>query len=58
MTRKRISVLAGVAVIAAAGIGTGVAIAVSSSPGQLGAALRLSQPCRGLGRPATPGTGP
>jgi len=34
MTRKRISVLAGAAVIAAAGLGTGVAIAASSSPGQ------------------------
>ena len=34
MTRKRISVLAGAAVIAAAGLGTGVAIAAGSSPGQ------------------------
>src|SRR5260370_22885425 len=33
MTRERISVLAGAAVIAAAGLGTGVAIAASSSPG-------------------------
>jgi rusticyanin len=38
MTRKRISVLAGAAVIAAAGIGTGAAIAASSSPGQPAAA--------------------
>jgi len=34
MTRERISVLAGAAVIAAAGLGTGLAIAASSSPGQ------------------------
>ncbi len=33
MTRERISVLAGAAVIAAAGLGTGLAIAASSSPG-------------------------
>ena len=38
MTRKRISVLAGAAVIAAAGIGTGAAIAASSFPGQPAAA--------------------
>jgi rusticyanin len=38
MTRKRISILAGAAVIAAAAIGTGVAIAASSSPGQPAAA--------------------
>lgn len=34
MTRKRTSVLAGVAVLAAAGLGTGVVIAASGSPGQ------------------------
>jgi rusticyanin len=38
MTRKRISVLAGIAVIAAAGLGTGAAIAASGSPGQPAAA--------------------
>jgi len=38
MTRKRISVLAGAAVIAAAGLGTGAAIAASSSPSQPGVA--------------------
>jgi rusticyanin len=38
MTRKRTSVLAGVAMLAAAGLGTGVAIAVSGSPGQPAAA--------------------
>ena len=38
MTRMRIRVLAGVAVIAAAGLGTGVAIAASGSPGQPAAA--------------------
>ena len=38
MTRKRISVLAGAAVIAAAGLGAGVAIAASNSPGQPAAA--------------------
>jgi rusticyanin len=34
MTRNRISVLAGAAVLAAAGLGTGVAIAACGSPGQ------------------------
>ncbi len=34
MTRNRISVLAGAAVLAAAGLGTGVAIAAGGSPGQ------------------------
>jgi hypothetical protein len=34
MTRNRIAVLAGIAVIAAAGVGTGAAIAASGSPGQ------------------------
>jgi rusticyanin len=34
MTRKRNVVLAGIAVIAAAGLGTGVAVAASGSPGQ------------------------
>ena len=38
MTRKRISVLAGVAVLAAVGLGTGVAIAAGGSPGQPAAA--------------------
>ncbi len=44
MTRKRISVLAGAAVIAAAGLGTGVAIAVGSSPGQPAAATASASP--------------
>ena len=34
MTRNRISVLAGAAVLATAGLGTGVAIAACGSPGQ------------------------
>ena len=38
MTRKRASILAGIAVIAAAGAGTGAAIAATSSPGQPAAA--------------------
>jgi len=44
MTRKRISVLAGAAVIAAVGLGTGVAIAISNSPGQLSAAGASASP--------------
>ena len=44
MTRKRISVLAGVAVVAAAGLGTGVAIAASGSPGQPAAATASASP--------------
>lgn len=44
MTRKRISVLAGVAVLAAAGLGTGVAIAASGSPGQPAAATAPASP--------------
>ncbi len=55
MTRKRITVLAGVAALAAAGLGTGVAIAASSSPGQPAAAT--DSPAASSG-PATPGTGP
>ena len=47
MTRKRISVLAGAAVIAAAGLGTGVAIAASSSPGQPAAATVSASPASG-----------
>ena len=38
MTRKRNAILAGVAVLAAAGLGTGVAVAASGSPGQPAAA--------------------
>ena len=44
MTRKRISVLAGAAVIAAAGLGTGVAIAAGSSPGQPAGAVASAGP--------------
>lgn len=44
MTRKRISVLAGAAVIAAAGLGTGVAIAASRSPGQPAEATASASP--------------
>ena len=44
MTRKRVSVLAGVAVVAAAGLGTGVAIAAGSSPGQQAAATSSASP--------------
>ena len=44
MTRKRISVLAGAAVIAAAGLGTGVAIAASNSPSQPAAATASASP--------------
>jgi rusticyanin len=44
MTRKRISVLAGVAALAAAGLGTGVAIAASGSPGQPAAATASASP--------------
>lgn len=39
MTRRRNMVLAGVAVLAAAGLGTGVAVAVGGSPGQPAAAV-------------------
>ena len=45
MTRNRISVLAGIAVIAAAGLGTGAAIAASGSHGQpVGASSAYSTP--------------
>ena len=44
MTRKRIGVLAGAAVIAAAGLGTGLAIAASSSPGQPAGATASAGP--------------
>ncbi len=47
MTRKRISVLAGAAVIAAAGLGTGMAIAASSSPGQPAATASASPAASG-----------
>ena len=55
MTRKRISVLAGAAVIAAAGIGTGVAIAASSSPGQPAAAASSAAPASSSGPAASAG---
>jgi rusticyanin len=46
MTRKRTMVLAGAAVIAAAGIGTGAAVAASQSPGQ---------PAASASAPSSPG---
>jgi rusticyanin len=52
MTRKRISVLAGAAVLAVAGLGTGVALAPGSSPGQPAAATSAAAP----GVPASPAT--
>jgi rusticyanin len=51
MTRKRISILVGAAVIAAAGLGTGVAIAASSSPGQPAGAAASAGPTA----PSSPG---
>jgi rusticyanin len=42
MTRKQTMILAGAAVIAAAGLGTGVAIAATSSPGGPGAAASVN----------------
>jgi len=42
MTRKRTMILAGAAVIAAAGIGTGAAVAASGSPGQPAASASAS----------------
>lgn len=55
MTRKRISVLAGIAAIAAAGLGTGVAIAASGSPGQpAGTPAAATAPASPAG-PASPG---
>ena len=44
MTRKRNTILAGVAVLAAAGLGTGVAVAVGGSPGQPAAAASPDAP--------------
>lgn len=55
MTRKRISVLAGAAVIAAAAIGTGAAIAASSSPGQPAAAASSAAPASSSGLAASAG---
>jgi hypothetical protein len=52
MTRKRISVLAGAAVLAMAGLGTGVALAGCGSPGQPAAATSAAAP----GAPASPAT--
>ena len=49
MTRKRVSILAGVAVVAAAGLGTGVAIAASGSPGQPAAAASSASPAASSG---------
>ena len=57
MTRKRISVLAGVAVLAAAGLGTGVALAAGGSPGQPAAAASPAAPAA-LTSPASSPPGP
>jgi rusticyanin len=51
MTRKGISVLAGLAVIAAAGLGTGAAIAASGSPGRPAGASAASTANSSLGYP-------
>ncbi len=53
MTRNRISVLAGAAVLAAAGLGAGVAIAASGSPGQPAAAASPAAPASSAS-PASP----
>jgi rusticyanin len=58
MTRKRISVLAGVAVLAAAGLGTGVALAAGGSPGQPAAAkspAAAAAPASPVGSSSGPG---
>jgi rusticyanin len=52
MSRKRNTILAGVAVLAAAGLGTGVAVAASGSPGQPTAA---TSPAGAAASPAAPG---
>ena len=57
MTRKRISVLAGVAALAAAGLGTGVAIAASGSPGQPAAAASSAAPAAQASPAASAGPG-
>ena len=57
MTRKRISVLAGVAVLAAGGLGTGVALAAGGSPGQPAAAASPAAPAA-LTSPASSPPGP
>jgi hypothetical protein len=51
MTRKRTSVLAGIAVLAVVGLGTGLAFAVGGSPGQPAAA---ASPAVASGAPASP----
>ena len=49
MTRKRNAILAGITVLAAAGLGTGVAIAASGSPGQPAAASSAAPASTGPG---------
>jgi hypothetical protein len=54
MTRKRISVLAGAAVLAAAGLGTGMALAGGGSPGQPAAAATSAAPAAPTSPAASP----
>ncbi|HXZ76351.1 MAG TPA: sulfocyanin-like copper-binding protein [Streptosporangiaceae bacterium] len=54
MTRKRISVLAGAAVLAVAGLGTGVALVGCGSPGQPAAATSAAAPAAPASSPSGP----